>query len=92
MDSLTAAMRTPARWAKAVQHLKERGTLEGSPRDIGNLIKEVQADLDKEVRDEVAEKLVAWAWPKLTRGAIVGLPEWYKEELLKQQFQTEEAQ
>ena len=41
LDLLTARYRSEARWQKAVQHLTERGELEGSPRDIGKLFKEV---------------------------------------------------
>lgn len=90
IEAITAAVRTPARWNKAVQHLREAGTLEGSPRDIGNLIKEVQRDLDGEMREEITDRLLDWALPKVLRGCIVGLPEWYKEQLVQQQFQEEE--
>ena len=31
---LIQELTTPARWQKAVQHLREDGKLEGSPRDI----------------------------------------------------------
>lgn len=86
LDIATATLRTPARWMKAVQHLREAGRLENSPRDIGNLIKEVQADLEKECQEEIAAQLLKWAWPHVTRGAIRGLPEWYKQQLLEQQF------
>lgn len=90
IEAVTAAVRTPARWAKAVQHLRERGQLTDSPRDIGNLIKEVQSDIDGEMREEITDRLLDWALPKILRGSIAGLPEWYKEELLKQQFTKEE--
>lgn len=26
--------------------------------------------------------LVAWAWPKIRRGIVAGLPEWYKTDVL----------
>jgi hypothetical protein len=80
---------TAARWQKAVLHLQERGLLEGSPRDIGALIKEVPADISKECADEIKDKLFAWAWPHIQRMTTRGLPEWYKEQLLKQQFERE---
>lgn len=82
-------LRTPARWNKAVIHLRERGQIEDSPRDIGLLIKEVQADVEKECLDVVAEKLMAWAMPHVRRNVTRGLPEWYKDELLKRQFENE---
>lgn len=89
IETLVKIYRTPARWQKAVQHLREAGALEGSPRDIGLLIKEVPADVEKECLDEIKEALFAWAWPKVRRGLNAGMPEWYKDELLKQQFESE---
>ncbi len=86
IEKLGLTYRTPARWAKAIQHLKEAGTLEGDLRDIGQLIQEVPRDIEKECKEEILEALWSWAWPKIRRGVHSGLPEWYKEELLKQQF------
>jgi hypothetical protein len=77
---------TTARWSKAVQHLKEAGKLENSPRDIGYLLKEVQEDCTRECADEVKEALYKWAWPHLRRMTTQGFPEWYKEQLVKSQF------
>lgn len=86
---LTDTYRTPARWNKAIQHLSERGLLEGSPRDIGVLIKEVGIDVETECIDEIKDALYRWAWPNIRRGLNRGLPEWYKDELLKNQFDQE---
>jgi len=88
VDRLIDTLRTPARWNKAVQHLKERGQIEDSPRDIGLLIKEVQADIEKECMDMIAAELAEWALPQIRRGVVRGLPEFYKEELLKRQFEV----
>lgn len=87
VDRLIDSLRTPARWNKAIQHLREVGRLEDSPRDIGNLMKEVQADVEKECNDLIAEKLSEWAMPQIRRGVIRGLPEWYKEQLVFRQFE-----
>lgn len=87
VDRLIDTLRTPARWNKAIQHMREAGKLEDSPRDIGLLMKEVQADIEKECADLIATKLAEWAMPQIRRGVIRGLPEWYKEELLKRQFE-----
>jgi hypothetical protein len=86
IQALIVAYRTEARWHKAVQHLRERGELDGSPKDIGNLLKEVQSDTHKECADEIKEKLFKYAWPKIGRAICGGLPEWYKEQLAKKQF------
>lgn len=91
IERLRAVYNTPGRWSKAVQHLRERGLLEDSPRDIGKLIGEVQADVERECSDEIREKLFAWAWPQIQRGITSGLPAWYKEELVKMQFSNEVA-
>ncbi len=85
---LTEAYKTPARWAKAVQHLKERGELDESPKDIGPLIKEVQTDILAECEDEIKEALFKWAKPHIVRGSTGGLPEWYKEQLAERQFES----
>lgn len=86
VEAIVDSVRTPARWNKAIQHLKEAGKLEGSPRDIGNLIKEVQADIEKECIPEIQQKLYDYARQHVMRGCVRGLPEWYKEELMKGQF------
>lgn len=91
IDALIAQYRTPARWAKAVQHLREAGSLDDSPRDIGTLFKEMPADIEKDAEADIKQKLYEWAWPKIRRGVCHGLPEWYKERLLEAQFSLSEA-
>lgn len=85
-ELLVQTYKTEARWRKAVQHLRELGKLEGSPRDIGILLKEVHADILKECGDEIKEKLLNHVRNTFSRGVVRGLPEWYKRELLNQQF------
>lgn len=80
---------TAARWAKARIHLEEAGKLEGSPRDIGLLIKEVPDDIRKECEDEIKQDLFDWAWPQLKRALVRGIPDWYKECLMKKQFEKD---
>jgi len=86
LQSLVERYRTPARWTKAVQHLQEKGRLEGSPKDIGALINEVQEDLKAECEEEIKGLLYAWAKERIFRGSTAGLPQWYKERLLDKQF------
>ena len=83
---LIETYRTPARWQKAVQHLRESGTLEGTPKDIAALMREVPADILKECEEEIKEKLFRHFWQKIQRGVTRGLPEWYKEELTRSAF------
>lgn len=84
---LIVQYRTPARWRKAVQHLQERGLITQSPRDIGELIKECQQDLIDEYTDEIKDALFNHAIKHIQRGVAGGLPDWYKGELLKLQFE-----
>lgn len=86
IDTIVAKYRTPARWAKAVQHLTEAGALERSPRDIGKLMKEVSTDVLNECYAEILQDLFRFAWPKVQRALTHGLPEWYKAQLLEAQF------
>ena len=71
------------------KHLKEKGLLENSPKDIGELIKECKADILKECEEEIKDKLYAWAKDKILRACTAGLPEWYKENLLNSSFDKE---
>jgi hypothetical protein len=84
-----STLNTSARWQKALIHLEEAGKLEHSPRDIGLLIGEVPDDVLKECADEIKQALFDWAWPQLKRSIVKGLPDWYKDVLLKRQFEKE---
>jgi len=87
LEILGAAYATQARWMKAIQHLKESGLLEDSPTDIGLLIKEIPLDVAKECEEEIKDALWKWAWPHIARKLTSGFPAWYKEMLLKKQFE-----
>jgi hypothetical protein len=78
---------TQARWMKALQHLREAGKIEDSPRDIGSVMKEIPEDVLRECEAEIKQKLFDWAWPSIQRMVTRGFPQWYKEELLKKQFE-----
>lgn len=88
---LAEKYRTEARWQKAVIHLAERGELTESPKDIGKLMVEVPADILKECEEEIKQFLFNHFWSEIRRRVIHGLPEWYKEELAKKQFESEEV-
>lgn len=81
----------PARWQKAIIHLREKGQLEDSPKDIGKLIAEIQNDVLSDSIDYIKDRLWEWAAKDIKRGCVGGFPEWYKEELLKLQFEKETA-
>jgi hypothetical protein len=86
VQMLIEAYRTPQRWDKAIQHLREAGELEGTPRDIGKLFKEVPADVLKECGDEIKDALFKHFWKAISRGITAGLAEWYKNKLIEGEF------
>lgn len=89
-DILTELARqyaTPARWQKALIHLKEEGRITDSLKDIESLIASVAPDVLKECEQELKDAFFSWGWPQLRRMLVRGLPEWYKETLLKKQFE-----
>lgn len=91
LERLIAMYRTPARWNKGIQHLREAGLLKDEPKDIGLLIPEIPNDLLIEEGEAIKEALMKWAWPHIRRGVMAGFPEYYKDELLKRQFENEES-
>jgi hypothetical protein len=74
---------TEARWLKAIQHLEENGKLDGSPKDIGPLIKEVCSDVYLECAEDIKDELFKWAWKDISRMLTHGLPDWYKRRLME---------
>lgn len=87
LERLSEKYRTPARWAKAVQRLKEQGKIQDQPQDIGLILKEVWPDIESECKEEIMEFLWNWASSHIRRGVTRGMPEWYKEQLMKKQFE-----
>ena len=85
--ALADKYRSTARWQKAVQHLREQGIAEGSPRDIGTLIREIPEDILREDGEEIKRALFEHFWPDIRRAVTRGFPEWYKQELAKQAFE-----
>jgi len=86
LDSFIDSFRTDARWEKAVQHLRERGALTYTPRDIGSLIREVASDIEEEHSDDIKQYLLKEFLPKIKRASTKGLAEWYKQRLLEYLF------
>lgn len=84
LEKFYEGFRTPARWAKAVQHLRERGELSGTPKDIGALFKEVSMDIEAEEGDFIKEQLYLMHRKDLMKASTKGLPEWYKEQIMEE--------
>lgn len=86
IGALGDQLRTEARWDKAIQHLREGGVLQQSPRDIGPLIKEIQRDVHDEEKEHIQDVLFKHAWGTISRRVIAGFPEYYKKKLAEEAF------
>lgn len=80
-----------ARKHKAVQHLREAGTLVGANDDIGPLIKELMKDVEEECREEISNELWAVAWPLICKKLGPSMAQWYKEKLQRTGSASDEA-
>jgi len=92
LDRLVEMYKTPARWEKGIQHLREKGLLTDSPQDIGKLINEVRDDIKEECTEDMKDVLFKWAIGHVLRGVTGGLPEWYKEKLVDKQFEGKDTE
>lgn len=81
-DVLKENYRTEARWRKAVQHLRERGELTGTPKDIGSLIKEARIDIETEEKENIKDVLWAIYKEDILKYSVFGLAQWWKEKLV----------
>jgi len=90
VEEIAARYATPARWKKAIQHLREDGLIQDAPQDIGKLINEVKRDVLEEESEAIANMLFKEFWPQIARKLIAGLPEWYKGTLADYAFTDKE--
>ena len=90
IDEFIESFRTEGRMRKAMQHLRERGLLTESLKDIGPLIVEVKKDIREEETQTIKDFLYKQFIEQIERKAVAGLPEWYKDILLKGAFNEEE--
>lgn len=89
IDRIISTLRSEVRWAKSVQRLRDAGKIEGSPKDIGLLIKEIQTDVKAEELEFIQQKLMEFALPRILRASTGGFPEWYKKQLLESAFEKD---
>ena len=83
LEVAMAQYKSEARWNKAVQHLRDNGELTGTPKDIGPLIKEVRQDIIAEEKENIKETLWSIYQNDFLATATNGLPQWWKESLIK---------
>lgn len=86
LDKIEAIYKSPARWLKSVQHLRDEGQITFTPTDIGKLIVEIQKDLEEEAKGEISEILYDHHRREIMKRIIRGFPEFYKEHLAERQF------
>lgn len=89
--TMIEGLATEARWMKAVQHLREAGTIEGEMQDIPEIMCEIQDDVEKETASEIQEALYNHFWPQIKRGLTKGMPIWYKGLLEEEQMGSREV-
>lgn len=89
IEKIAASLATEARYLKAVQHLRDKGELTNSPKDIGPLLKELHQDIKDEEYYYILEELFKWAWKRIAKRACAGFPLWYKDHIVKEQLNDE---
>lgn len=88
IQNLTTMLRTEARWEKAIQSVRDAGELQNEPRDIGPVVNALRKDVGEECGELIKQKLFEWAAHDILRGISRGFAEFYKEKLLKSQFEV----
>ncbi len=83
IETLLNSYCTEARWRKAVQRMRDEGTLQNAPQDIGPLLRVIQEDLQEEESEGLAKRLFEMYHHDWLRAATRGFPEWWKAELAK---------
>lgn len=63
--------------------LRDDGKLTSTPKDIGPLLKEVRVDVETEEKEAIKAQLWSIYREKFLRAATEGLPQYYKELLVK---------
>lgn len=81
LEAYLESFTTEARWRKAVQRMRDEGTLEDAPRDIGTLVKLVQQDVEEEEAENIKEWLYRLYIGDVKKNAVRGLAEWYRAQL-----------
>jgi hypothetical protein len=89
IEMIAGNLRTVARWQKAIFAQRDVGALTHTPKDIGGLIKDIQKDIMEEETEYIKDALYKWAGPTILKRCIRGFPEWYKDQLLQDQFTGE---
>ena len=90
IGDIASALSTEARWEKMVNAMREDGVLTDSPRDIGPLLKRVQADIAEEEIDFIKQTLWKQFERRILSACARGIPQWYKERLAARVLDAQE--
>lgn len=86
IEKIVAMYSSPARFEKAVQRRRDRGELLNEPADIGPLMQDLHADTEEECSEVIKQMLWEHFRKDILRGIGKGLPNWYKDRLMEEQF------
>lgn len=86
IQELAASYATEARWQKAIQKLTESGEIQNDPKDIGSLVKLIQVDVLEEEKETLGDLVMEKILPIIMKGCVNGMPQWYKQKLMEDQF------
>lgn len=75
------AFAQPARFEKALQHLKEQGKIKGDNSDIRLLIDEVRRDMFDEEKAAISDALFSVFAKDVARAAVAPVAKWYMNRL-----------
>jgi hypothetical protein len=77
LEAFLSSFKTDARWDKAIMHLGQCDELEGTPKDIGKLIKEILRDLEDEYGSVIKDVLYQKFIKEINTRTIKGFAEYY---------------
>jgi hypothetical protein len=81
IENFLNSFKTEARWNKAIQHLRDKGLLADTPKDIGMVIAETLRDLEEEYGVMIKDFLYKHFMREIKQRTIKGLPEYYIKKL-----------
>lgn len=87
VSQIVARFKTTARWEKALNHASENGSLVNNMKDMKLLLDELERDLLEECESSIKEMLWQHYQRDIIKGVRSGMPEWYKQRLLEEQFE-----
>lgn len=83
VDQIVLQYAGEARWNKAIQKMREAGTLTDSVKDIGPLMGVLNKDFHEEEKEAIKDLLFKHFWKDIARRCSNGFPEWYKRKLVE---------